>query len=97
MGAASEASRSNEMVDNCANPKCNKPLRYLRDGRVFTFSVPGASVGPNGQRLPHVEHYWLCGDCAVSLTVERLPGSAVRVLPLPLHATPRASRTAVAS
>ena len=67
------------MVDNCANPKCNKPLHYLRDGRVFTFNVPGASVGANGQRIPHIEHYWLCGDCAASMTLERIPELGIKV------------------
>jgi hypothetical protein len=74
------------MVDNCANPKCNKPLHYLRDGRVFTFNVQGATMGPNGQRLSHIEHYWLCGDCAGSLTLERIPESGVKVLPHQVHA-----------
>ena len=58
------------MVNNCANPKCNKPLHYLRDGRVFVFEVASARVGPDGNRLPHIEHYWLCGDCAPSMVVE---------------------------
>jgi hypothetical protein len=73
------------MVDNCANPKCNKPLHYLRDGRVFTFNVPSAAVGSTGQRLQHVEHYWLCGDCADSLTLERVPEAGIKVLPRQSH------------
>jgi hypothetical protein len=69
------------MVDNCANPKCGKPLHYLRDGKVFTFSVPRAPAGAGSARLDHTEHYWLCGDCSVSLTLERLPELGIKVLP----------------
>ncbi|RRA47771.1 hypothetical protein [Acidipila sp. EB88] len=59
------------MVNNCANPKCNKPLHYLRDGRVFVFDVASARVGADGKRMRHLEHFWLCGDCAPLMTVER--------------------------
>ncbi len=58
------------MVNNCANPKCNKPLHYLRDGRIFVFEMTGARTGPDGKRLRHLQHYWLCGDCSVSMVVE---------------------------
>ncbi len=58
------------MVSNCANPKCGKPLHYLRDGRVFVFEVAGARLGPDGKRTRHLEHYWLCGDCSPSMIVE---------------------------
>ncbi len=67
------------MVNNCANAACNKPLHYLRDGRVFVFDVAGASIGPDGKRTRHLEHYWLCGDCSPSLVVESLPGSGITV------------------
>ncbi len=54
------------MVDNCANPSCNKPFHYFRGGQLYVFTrrdqrIPGA--------LPRVEHYWLCENCAVDMTV----------------------------
>ena len=58
------------MVNNCANPACNKPLHYLRDGRVFVFEVASAQLGADGKRLRHIEHYWLCGDCEPLLVLE---------------------------
>ena len=61
------------MVNNCANPQCNKPLHYLRDGRVFVFDVAGARIGPDGKRERQLEHYWLCGDCSPSMVVEYTP------------------------
>ncbi len=67
------------MVNNCANPKCNKPLHYLRDGRVFVFEVASARIGADGKRLRHIEHYWLCGDCSPSMIVECAADSGVSV------------------
>jgi hypothetical protein len=75
------------MVNNCANPQCNKPLVYLRDGRIFVFDVPGDILGPEGKRSRHIEHYWLCGDCSPSLQLERNSTEGVKVLPRPrVHA-----------
>lgn len=88
------------MVNNCANPQCGKPLHYLRDGRIFVFNVPGALLGPDGKRTPHVEHYWLCGDCSPSMLVECGPDSvvSVRKRQLPLSArSPYNSGAALAS
>ncbi len=67
------------MVNNCANPECNKPLHYLRDGLVFVFEVASARLGPDGKRARHLEHYWLCGDCSPSLVVERSAESGISV------------------
>ncbi len=67
------------MVNNCANPTCNKPLHYLRDGRVFVFEVAGARLGPDGKRGRHLEHYWLCGDCSPSMVVVYSPEAGVLV------------------
>ncbi len=75
------------MVNNCANPLCDKPLHYLRDGRIFVFEVPGDGLGADGKRARHLEHYWLCGDCSLSLRLERHTTEGVKVLPRPrVHA-----------
>jgi len=68
------------MVSQCANPACATPLRYLRDGRLFQFEVRAldgtAREGSNpllGQRkrpLRQVWHYWLCGLCSATMTLE---------------------------
>ena len=80
------------MVNNCANPQCNKPLHYLRDGRVFVFDVASARLGPDGKRARHLEHYWLCGDCSPSMIVERDAESvSVRVKQAPTVAPNRAA------
>ncbi len=72
------------MVNNCANPSCNKPLHYLRDGRIFVFEVTGDAVGADGKRSRHLEHYWLCGDCAPTMVLERHSKDGVQLMPKPV-------------
>lgn len=67
------------MINNCANSNCNKPLHYLRDGRIFVFDVLSAEIGPDGKRTRHMQHYWLCGDCEPKLVVEYKQGEGVSV------------------
>jgi len=55
------------MVDTCANPRCARPLKYLRDGRIYIFETGAAQGDPGGKRLRHLEHYWLCGSCSQTL------------------------------
>ena len=55
------------MVNYCANPICHKPLHYLREGKIFLFSLTNM---PNGSKLLHrQEHFWLCGICAKEWTM----------------------------
>lgn len=67
------------MLAKCANPSCDAPFRYLRDGRLFQLERgdrPGlAAAGHN------VEHYWLCGACARQFTLTRGPEGGVAVVP----------------
>lgn len=58
------------MVSHCANPKCAKPLHYLRDGRVFVFDVAD-KIGANGKRTRRMEHFWLCGVCSQTMVMEQ--------------------------
>jgi hypothetical protein len=55
------------MVKNCANPKCAKPLRYLREGRIFVFDAEGDSDAP----VHRMEHFWLCGVCSQTMRLEK--------------------------
>jgi hypothetical protein len=55
------------MVNNCANPKCAKPLHYLREGRIFVFDAESGSDKP----IHRMEHYWLCGVCCQTLRLEK--------------------------
>ena len=46
------------MVSQCANPNCERELRYLREGKIYAFRL---STGTKDTRL---EHFWLCGECS---------------------------------
>jgi uncharacterized protein YcsI (UPF0317 family) len=59
------------MVSNCANPKCGKPLHYLREGQIFVFDVSTGSVDANGKRGRRLEHFWLCGECSQTMIMRQ--------------------------
>jgi hypothetical protein len=82
------------MVNHCANPQCSKPLHYLREGQIFAFNVPDPSApqGSTGYSSLHVEHFWLCGDCSMTMQLTRTSGNDIRLLP---RATKRASKSAL--
>jgi hypothetical protein len=86
------------MVSNCANPKCGVPLRYLRDGRLFQFEVRAlASVkaDPDAARkrrpLRQVWHYWLCGACSSTMTLQFDQLRGLKIMPLQHHCSQMAS------
>ncbi len=56
------------MVNCCANPECRKPLHYLREGKIFLFSVR-RSQDRQDFGIPRLEHYWLCGPCSREWTL----------------------------
>src|SRR5450432_952546 len=70
------------MVDRCANPQCLKPLRYLREGRIFVFDVPDNPPvkRADGVRPRRMEHYWLCGSCASAMVLKHSTEEGVRLL-----------------
>jgi hypothetical protein len=55
------------MVNKCANPKCAKPLHYLREGRIFVFEAESDSGNP----IHRMEHFWLCGVCSQTMSLEK--------------------------
>jgi hypothetical protein len=66
------------MLSRCANSQCGKPFLRLREGKLFlveTGRVTKAgepAVPPLVRARPrqrHVEHYWLCDDCAIDWTL----------------------------
>ena len=67
------------MLAKCVNPGCSKPLRYLRDGRIFHIDR-SAPFADGGKQSHNIEHFWLCGDCCQSMTV-LFENEVVRVVP----------------
>jgi hypothetical protein len=71
------------MVSQCANPKCSKPLVYLREGRIFIFDMPVAtpSAPASGRGSHRLEHFWLCGDCSGTLLLQQNSDGALELVP----------------
>jgi len=75
------------VLQKCANPACGKPFRKLKAGRLFAVETGtilkggrAAKAGWSGRRI---EHFWLCGECAATLTLTFVRGRGVVAVPLP--------------
>ena len=78
------------MLHKCANPACTTTFRYLREGKMFyveteVFAAPDpaypATERKKGSR--RVEHYWLCDECCVHITLTFDTHKGVLTVPLP--------------
>ena len=88
------------MLAKCANPSCDTPFLYLRDGKLYQIEVelPSATPeaedkpGPAGDRKPlrRLEFFWLCARCAPLMTLSFSRSQGVVVVPI-------RSRRAIAS
>ena len=83
------------MLSKCANPVCTTPFHYLRDGKLFQIDTSLGNPQRVGPQLvaeagkPHrVEFFWLCAECASTMTLAFQPGKGVVMVPLP-GAAPR--------
>jgi hypothetical protein len=86
------------MLSKCANPDCNTPFHYLRDGKLYQIDT--ANSAEQGAALqfisepkrPHkIEFFWLCGLCSASMTLTFQRGKGVITVPLPPPITRRAA------
>ncbi len=76
------------MVSKCANPACSEPFLYFHRGKLFRLETEGPqdrrrTLGDDTSRkkcLRRIEFYWLCEDCAESMTLafDRTAGISVR-------------------
>jgi hypothetical protein len=67
------------MVNHCANPKCCKPLHYLREGRVYVFEVTLPASATSERAVRRMEHFWLCGVCCEVYFLEQVEDRTVRI------------------
>jgi hypothetical protein len=73
------------MLSQCANPGCTNRFRFLHDGRVFVVDCsaqPAFNTTDDAWEPPQrrIETFWLCAECAQSLTV-RFDGKRVVTVP----------------
>ena len=80
------------MLYKCANPACTRPFRRLDEGKLFQVETEYFPASESRQALPtrrgrmlrhHVERYWLCDDCASTLTLTFEQGRGISTSPLP--------------
>lgn len=65
------------MENCCANLACRKPIHYLREGRIFVFDIEPKAE--DGEHIPRLQHYWLCGASAEQLTLRQSAETAVTI------------------
>ena len=78
------------MLSKCLNPHCSATFRYLRQGRLFRVDFNEISrrhgdhhkPGPLHHHPFPVEHFWLCEDCAQSLSLQVNDAGEVRLVSL---------------
>jgi hypothetical protein len=76
------------MLHKCANANCSNPFRRLSEGKLFLVETDVATSTSlertDGQaRLTrHIEHYWLCNQCAAVLTLSYEKGRGMVTIPL---------------
>ncbi len=64
------------MLAKCANPKCTAAFRHLSNGKLFRVPRVGT------EKLSAMEHFWLCGECAETMTLGIDRDQKVNVIPV---------------
>lgn len=72
------------MLSKCANPDCSAPFLYLHEGKLFRFHTgPKSPVRQTSEKaVRHVEFFWLCGECAGTLTLRYKQGVGITTVSL---------------
>ncbi len=76
------------MISKCANPTCAARFLYLHEGKLFRFEREAQDtelmMGFDPTFRKHcagVQFYWLCENCAASLTLVHCKGVGVTTHP----------------
>ena len=71
------------MVSKCANPECSERFLRLHQGKLFRWdgvTVPqglARTPGAETKKTRKAEFFWLCGDCARTMTLVFKDGAGV--------------------
>jgi hypothetical protein len=68
------------MLAKCANPSCTNRFRYLCEGRLFSFQALPLSEELS-RNFEAKEHWWLCAQCAVTLSIRFDVETGIHVVP----------------
>ena len=82
-----------QMTARCINENCNRKLHSFSEGRLFQFEIVSISLAANDEtsapfdEKPQREtvHYWLCGNCASTLTLVLEPARGLKLVLLEEH------------
>jgi hypothetical protein len=69
------------VVSKCANPACAASFQYMHEGKLFKLdrrSIRAVCLDPPGKNCEekparNVEYFWLCGECASTMTLVLRP------------------------
>ena len=72
------------MLEKCANTKCSTVFRRPGDGMLYRVPIAGATSGETsgGKKMVAMEHFWLCKDCAETMTLGINRQRKVSMIPL---------------
>jgi hypothetical protein len=86
------------MLSKCLNPRCSATFQYLDQGRLFRIDFNeaarrraplGAKQNPAFRSKTHpIEHFWLCQECAQTMTVALDECGEVRLITPPERQAP---------
>lgn len=86
------------MLSKCANPGCSAAFLYLSRGKLYRWETATAPNGrtfgadPQAQSTSRrLEFFWLCEDCATTMTLTFRKG--IGVVPQPLLRAKAATAT----
>jgi hypothetical protein len=74
------------MVSQCANPECETPFLYLREGRLFATSHRSSPAEES-----RVEYFWLCASCAPRMKLVASEDGGMDLVPCEEAVTQRKS------
>jgi hypothetical protein len=94
---------ADEMIANCTNSACRKRFTSFAEGRVFQFEIVSISVAANDAEVSEAERdtetprrelasFWLCGDCAATLTLTLEPAQGLQLVPVETTIMPAKDR-----
>jgi hypothetical protein len=80
------------MLSKCLNPNCSAILHHMGQGRLYrvNFTEAGRRSAPTGKVVAAsirskscpIEHFWLCENCATSMTIALSDAGEIHLVPL---------------
>lgn len=90
LGAFAPSGLGIAMLAHCINQNCGELIHSLADGRLFQFEIVSISLSANDdardsfdeEPYSQTAQFWLCGHCAMSVTLVLEASMGLKILPL---------------